>query len=203
MNAIKRVTVFVLAMTLFSFSYPEKNKTKPMLVVIDVSHGGKDAGFTFEGINEKEIVKDIAERIVALNSNSDIRIVLNRTEDTFISLSERVSQINALSPDVVISLHVNGSTKDHENSGFEIFTSKESKESLRLAEILQNEFYSYKAGEKITLKNAGFYLLKKIEAPVLVLEMGYLSNEKDRKIILSDGGQEEIAGFIFKSLHKF
>lgn len=200
MNAIKRLPLFVLAMTLFAFTYPEINETKPKLVVIDVAHGGKDSGFEFEGVNEKEIVKEIADRIVALNGNSNLKIVLNRTEDTFISLSERVSHINNLKPDAVISLHINGSNIDYTNSGFEVYTSGKSKESLKLAEIFQNEFYSHKAGEKIVVKEAGFYILKNIEAPVVLIEMGFLTNEKDRGIILNDEGQEEIAKFILKSL---
>jgi N-acetylmuramoyl-L-alanine amidase len=203
MNAIKRLPLFILAIMLFAFTYSENNETKPMLVVIDVAHGGKDSGFEFGGVKEKEIVKDIADRIVALNGNSNLKIVLNRTEDTFISLSERVSSINTLKPDAVVSLHINGSPKDDTNSGFEVYTSGKSLESQKLAEVFQKEFHSYKAGDKIAVKEAGFYILKNIEAPAVVLEMGFLTNEKDRKIILSNTGREEIARFVLKSLQNF
>jgi N-acetylmuramoyl-L-alanine amidase len=203
MKAIKRLTVFVLAMTLFSFSSPEKNETKPILVVIDVAHGGKDSGFIFEGFTEKEIVKEIANKIITINKNSNINIVLNRTEDTFLSLSERAAKINSLNPDLVISLHINGSKDDKDRSGFEVFTLEESKESLKFAELLQSHFSSFRVGQNITLKNANYFILKNVKAPAVLLEMAYLTNENDRKIILSDNGQEEMAKFILKSVQNF
>lgn len=202
MNAIKRLPLFLLVMALFAFSKPEKKETKPMLVVIDVAHGGKDSGIIFENISEKEIVSKIASKIVALNEDANIKIELNRAEDTFISLQERVSKINSLKPDIVISLHINGSKSDNE-SGLEIYTVKGNNESLKFAELLQRDFYNFNVGKNISLKDGRFYLLKNIDSPAVHMELGYLTNTNDRKIILSDYGQEEIAKFILNSLQNY
>ena len=46
------------------------------------------------------------------------------------------------------------------------------------------------------LKTAPFCLIKKSEVPVVVVEMGYLSNKDDRAYLTSSEGQDKIAGNI-------
>lgn len=204
MKGIQITLLFFGAFLLLSFSSTTANRPEPVLVVLDVAHGGKDSGFTTGKLTEKQIVLQIAQKILAANTNPDLKIVINRSEDSFQSLSERVAQINALQPDAVLSLHSNGA-KEEEKSGFELYVSQQSanaSKSAKMASLLQNEFKSFTISDKISRKNAAFYLLKNVKAPVVLMEMGYLTNPKDKAVLESKEGQEAIAAYIVQSLNK-
>ena len=58
-------------------------------IVIDVGHGGKDSGaIGINGIQEKDVVLDVANPILNLNNEMDkpLDIYLTRYSDTLISL---------------------------------------------------------------------------------------------------------------------
>ena len=77
------------------------------VIVIDAGHGGHDFGAVKYGIEEKTIVENISKKVKALNKDANVEIVLLRDGDHFMELSERVSIINNLKPNLVVSLHVN------------------------------------------------------------------------------------------------
>ncbi|MGV6830465.1 MAG: N-acetylmuramoyl-L-alanine amidase family protein [bacterium] len=192
-NFFKILCVAVLTIT-FAFTNVDK-KT----VVIDVGHGGQDTGLTVEDHSEKEVTLSIAKKIKALNTNSNIEIILTRETDEFLPILERAKQINALQPDLVISLHTNyGKSKDR--SGKEIYISDNSiqKEKCNdLALQLANSFDD----SSIPIKKANFYLLKNVEYPIALFELGFLTNDKDRQELTSEKGQTDIAASIFRAIN--
>ena len=160
-------------------------------IVIDVSHGGHDNGTTAHGFNEKEIALNIANKIKQLNKNSSIEIILTRDSDKFLSLNERTEQINKLKPDFVISLHANA-TDDKKESGKEIFVSDKNKQKEKSGNLALELFYSFN-DRNVEIKKADFYLLKNVEYPIALLELGYLTNENDREVLTTEKGQSELA----------
>lgn len=184
-NLMKFIGLVFLTITL-AFTNVDK-KT----IVIDVSHGGHDNGTTAHGFNEKEIALNIANKIKQLNKNSSIEIILTRDSDKFLSLNERVEQINKLKPDFVISLHANA-TDDKKESGKEIFVSDKNKQKEKSGNLALELFYSFD-DRNVEIKKADFYLLKNVEYPIALLELGYLTNENDREVLITEKGQFELA----------
>ncbi|MBW1636110.1 MAG: N-acetylmuramoyl-L-alanine amidase [Deltaproteobacteria bacterium] len=77
-------------------------------IVIDPGHGGKDPGAMANGIKEKDIVLNIAKQLVPiLQKDLGCKVILTRSDDTFISLEERTAIANTQGADLFISLHVN------------------------------------------------------------------------------------------------
>lgn len=182
---------------LFAFKPPEEKK----VVVIDAGHGGHDFGVTIYDIQEKAISEIIAKKIKALNKDSNINIVLLREGDHFMELSERVSIINNLKPDLLISLHVNSSTNAESNGADAFISSKKEfyEKSKENAEKIINGI----SGENLSKRKvaeAPFYILKNSNCPAITLEMGFLSNNKDRVYLTSESGQNEIAANILESI---
>jgi len=184
-NLMKFIGLAFLTITL-AFTNVDK-KT----IVIDVSHGGHDNGTTAHGFNEKEIALNIANKIKQLNKNSSIEIILTRDSDKFLSLNERTEQINKLKPDFVISLHANA-TDDKKESGKEIFVSDKNKQKEKSGNLALELFYSFN-DRNVEIKKADFYLLKNVEYPIALLELGYLTNENDREVLTTEKGQSELA----------
>jgi N-acetylmuramoyl-L-alanine amidase len=91
-------------------------------IVIDAGHGGHDEGTTGpNGILEKDVVLDVALRlskIVQARMGADV--VLTRSDDTFIPLSERTEIANQQKADLFLSIHANSSPA-REVAGTETF----------------------------------------------------------------------------------
>lgn len=194
---IKISVVLGIVLGLFAFKSIESKR----IIVIDAAHGGSDFGATLAGTQEKIIVEFIAKKIKSQNSNDNLEIVLLREGDQFMELGERVSTINKLNPNLVISLHIN-SSKDSNKNGAEAYISSNTKF------YDQSKISAEKVLEKITTENlskgkvseANFFILKKSNCPAVSLEIGYLSNEKDRKYVSSEKGQNEIAAKILEAI---
>ncbi|SRX52028.1 N-acetylmuramoyl-L-alanine amidase [Aequorivita sp. CIP111184] len=153
-------------------------------IIIDVGHGGKDSGaIGINGIQEKDIVLNVALEILKLNEKSEnpMDIYLTRYSDTLISLSDRTKLNKALKTDVFISLHCNHSNNPNAR-GIEVYvanaTSQYSKDATWLAFQLQDAFNKELGFESRGVKFANFQVLRETidYCPSLLLELGFLSN---------------------------
>ena len=189
-NILKFIGLVFLAITLAFSSIDKKT------IVIDVSHGGHDSGINVGELSEKEITLSIAKKIKDLNKDSNIEVILTRDYDKFVALNVRTESINKLKPDVVISLHVNSSENKNKN-GMEIFISNKNDQkgqSEKLAFDLLSSFRNRNA----KIKNADLHLLNNVKYPIALVELGYLTNKRDRELLTSEKGQFELARLILK-----
>ena len=197
-NATKLVLTLTL-MTSFAFIKPKHTEPKKINIVIDAGHGGIDFGATSEAITEKQIVEQVTNKIKSLNSN--VVLHFTRNEDNFLSLNDRIDFINKLKPDLVLSLHVNSSL-NKETSGLEFYVAKETEffeKSSGIAAKLINKFATNKNLKIATVKTGPFYILKKSDVPAIIVELGYLTNENDKKYLIDDNEQNKMA----KSISEF
>ena len=81
-------------------------------IVIDAGHGGHDPGAQANGINEAELVLDVAQRLEKLLVQHDgVDVVLTRRTDEFIPLEERTAIANRGAADLFLSIHANASAR--------------------------------------------------------------------------------------------
>ena len=158
-------------------------------VVIDAGHGGDDPGkIGINGAPEKDINLRITEKLRQYLEADGIRVVLTReTEDGLYDASapnkkvqdmkRRIEKIEQTDPVLTVSIHQNSY---HEESihGAQVFYYKTSKESGELAKILQKELVRVvePTNHRQAKANDTYYLLKKTEAPTVIVECGFLSN---------------------------
>ncbi|MFK7834395.1 MAG: N-acetylmuramoyl-L-alanine amidase [Winogradskyella sp.] len=169
-----------------------------LIVVIDAAHGGHDDG----NLNEKDVVLNISNKL-SLMSSAKIKIITTRDNDTFSTLEERTNFMNAQNPDIVISLHCNAHS-DVSIDGIEAYynDNNEFKEkTYAYSKILlenQMDVFSTNRG----LKTAGMYVLRHATRPAVVLELGFLTNDRDKAILMNSEKQKEIAESIFEALEE-
>ncbi|WP_299837899.1 N-acetylmuramoyl-L-alanine amidase [uncultured Tenacibaculum sp.] len=170
-------------------------------IILDVGHGGRDSGVFTEELQEKRITLAIANKVKELSKNNkEIEIFLTRSSDQFISLNKRVEYINNLKADYVISLHVASSGLEEMN-GINFFTSNKSEYKDKSTTITESFLTSMSENLKVnTIQNMNSHILKKVECPSTLIELGYLSNPKDKNNLTSEKGQEKIAKAIYKAL---
>jgi N-acetylmuramoyl-L-alanine amidase len=79
-------------------------------IVIDPGHGGHDPGAKGRGVDEAELVLDIALRVEkALEKTPGIEVILTRRTDEFVPLQERTAIANREGADLFLSIHANAS----------------------------------------------------------------------------------------------
>ena len=79
-------------------------------IVIDPGHGGNDPGAQVRGLNEAELVLDIALRLEQLLSREPgVGVVLTRRSNTYVALEERTAIANRSAADLFLSIHANAS----------------------------------------------------------------------------------------------
>lgn len=83
-----------------------------IIVVIDPGHGGKDSGAVGPGkTKEKDVVLQIAKRLKRkIDALPDMRAVLTRSSDRYISLRGRLSLARKYKADLFVSIHADAFT---------------------------------------------------------------------------------------------
>lgn len=79
-----------------------------MKLVIDAGHGGYDLGADGNGLVEKNLTLQIAQRVHdILIANYYVDIEMTRDSDVFVALSQRANIANSYNADFFISFHIN------------------------------------------------------------------------------------------------
>ena len=155
-----------------------KNTTKSFsTVVVDAGHGGKDNGaFRRFGGAEKTATLDVARRLERNLRESQLKTVMTRSGDEFISLERRVEIENAQKNSVFISIHFNDSRRRGIHGYETYYNSPGSRElALRIQQKLMTIPHSMNRG----VKRANFRVLRLAKFPAVLVECGFLSNRKE------------------------
>jgi len=173
-------------------------KAEKKIVVIDPGHGGIDSGtISEEGIQEKDIVLDIARSIIGWNKSlleSKYDIYLTRSSDSLISLDDRTKLAKYLNPDIFISLHCNH-ISDTTIQGVEIYTYDTNELSLLYAQTILDELNEHLGFKTRSPKQANFQVLRKAKehCPAVLIELGYLSNSDESNYLEGSENRKALA----------
>ena len=230
----------------------EKRSGDPRpLIVIDPGHGGPDTG-TKAGngeIMEKNVVLDFSMTLRdQLEKSGRYRVVMTRTDDTFIPLAERVKFARQRQAELFISVHADALPKSEGDvQGATIYTLSDTAsdaEAAKLAEaenrsdviagidlakepddvadilldlahretktfshafarLLVGEMKSAVRLHKKPLKSAGFVVLKAPDVPSVLIELGYMTNKQDLKLLTSEAWRAKAAQTMVKAVEQF
>ncbi|HZF72037.1 MAG TPA: N-acetylmuramoyl-L-alanine amidase [Gemmatimonadaceae bacterium] len=132
--------------------------TKPSrrLVVVDAGHGGPDNGMTGPigtpvWFVEKDVTLSVAKKLAAALQARGIDVLMTRTTDTLVALSDRGRIANANHGDVFISIHCNApgynTAAGARERGFETYFLAEAKtEDERRVQDMENESVKFETG---------------------------------------------------------
>ena len=192
--------IFLILLLKMCFVFGQNNLPRKV-IVIDPGHGGKDSGaIGINGIQEKEVVLNIAKEIVKLNKTlfgNRFEIYLTRYLDTLISLSDRSRLAKKLNADIFISLHCNAS-KTYAR-GIEVYVhnsdKQNTKESIALGLSLLIESTQQLGFKKRGVKFANFQVLREtiIYCPAILVEMGFVTNTDEADYFLKSKNIKALA----------
>ena len=135
---------------------PRPRRNQHRLVVVDAGHGGPDNGMTGpigDGprIVEKNVTLAVAQLLAQQLRDSGIDVLMTRTSDTLIALSDRGRIANRNKGDLFVSVHVNAtgsrSAAGARERGYETYFLAEAKseDALRV-ERMENEAVKFETG---------------------------------------------------------
>ena len=78
-------------------------------VVIDAGHGGHDPGARVKGLNEADLVLDVALRLEKLLIAENVAVLLTRRSNVYVPLEQRTAIANREEADLFLSIHANAS----------------------------------------------------------------------------------------------
>jgi N-acetylmuramoyl-L-alanine amidase len=165
-------------------------KTQNITLVIDPGHGGSDSGATgITGLKEKNVNLTVSLYLADLLQSRGFNVVLTRKSDVNISLSERVAKAEKAKADLFISIHANAHLTNIFASGTETYyyqNKSTSPQSFYLASLLQQETTRLLKLPNRGVKTKPFHVIKETSMPSVLLELAFLSNAVDEKMLKSN-----------------
>ncbi|HOB44188.1 MAG TPA: N-acetylmuramoyl-L-alanine amidase, partial [Bacillota bacterium] len=173
-----------------------------MIIMIDPGHGGNDSGAVGpSGAKEKDINLAVAERLHLLMSESGIEAYMTRIGDEEVSLAKRAEKANNISADYFISIHCNAANSPTAH-GTETYHYPGSVKGRALAQAVQQELVSATGLADRGVKEANFYVLRMTAMPAILVELAFLSNPEEERLLATSAFQEKCARAIWAGVKK-
>ena len=184
--------------------------TAEMVVVVDSGHGGSDPGKVgINGAIEKDVNLKIAIKLKSLLEEQGIKVIMTREDENGLAdskvedLKKRVSIINQEKPLLAVSIHQN-SYQGESIHGAQVFYFTHSQEGEKAAKIIQEALLEADSENTRSAKaNDTYYMLKKTEVPVVIVECGFLSNQKEADLLVTEEYQQKVAEAVVNGIIKY
>jgi N-acetylmuramoyl-L-alanine amidase len=228
---------------------PKSGDPRPV-VVLDPGHGGIDSGSqAATGQMEKDIVLDFTKRLRArLEKAGKYRILMTRTDDTYVPLDERVRIARKAGAALFVSVHADSlARREGDARGATVYTLSNKASDSQAAQLAVQENHSdVIAGvdlktepndvagilidlaqretktfsvqfardvvgdlkqvtplHKDPVKSAGFRVLRAPDVPSVLVELGYLSDPSDLKLLMTDSWRDRTADSMAKAIDRY
>jgi len=172
-------------------------------VVIDAGHGGKDPGATScIGFYEKTVNLAVARKVTYLLQQKGFKAVMTRDGDTFIELEDRAAVANRYDADLFVSIHADSSPSSS-TRGFTIYVSRSPSWSSRQAAGAIAKSLAKTGIDNRGTQNADYRVLVQTRGPAVLVELGYLSNQREAELLRDSSFQSRLAQAIADGISDF
>lgn len=185
---------------------------KKKVIVIDPGHGGSDPGaIGLAGLQEKSVNLAVALKAKELLQKAGAKVFLTRETDIDVygpaataveELKSRTTIAHTQKADIFISIHSNASVNRTVSGTSTYFYQKTPYDAL-LAQSIQNELVQAGGLTDRRIHAANFYVVKRTMMPAALLELAFISNKDDEKLLGSPKFQEKMAQGIVRGIDKF
>ncbi len=194
---------------------PAPAKAGPLApIILDPGHGGIDWGGTVKGVKEKDMALDLALKLKERLAQRNLEVMLTREKDERVMLDKRVVDAVDWRGSLFVSLHFN-KEKNVKANGMTVYTyGPELRKKWRplahptvppmpappkgiadesaavgrtFAKALRDD------GHRVETIKADYYVLKNPSQPSVLLELGYLTNPDEHKLIADPAYRAKLA----------
>lgn len=185
----------------------EGGQSLTLKIYLDAGHGGKDSGAVGNGLSEKNVVLDLANRVEAkLKEYSNIQILQTRTTDIFLELKERTDKANQWGADCFVSFHCNSAT-DATGKGFEsyVWNGQVGSDTIAFQNLMHQEILRQIGANVIDRgkRRANFHVLRESHMKAILVENLFVSNASDASLLKQVTFLDRVAQGYVNGLEKF
>lgn len=183
--------------------YQPIHTLKNAIIVLNPGHGGQDseASSIDEQYFEKDMTVAMAKVIKKTLEKAGAKVYLTHTSSSKYVYLDDITQFSMdKNADVFLSLHFDAADIDNQYSGIKTYCYYNKYQNL--AESINHAF------DNLPLDNLGvdygnFEVIRETTQPALLLELGYMNNEKDLAYITSKDYRQKVADDIVKGLKNY
>lgn len=188
---------------------------KGKIIALDAGHGGSDTGAIGPtGVTEKGVTLRVAKALQKLLQAEGATVLMTRTTDTEVSpkkanasdveeLQARCDVGNDGNADIFISMHMDSFTNSTPSGTTGYYYTKGSKASQRLAQYVSEGVVTALGTGNRGTKSCNFYVVKHTDMPATLVEMAFISNDKEERLMNSEAGINRAAEGILNGLRRF
>ena len=175
------------------------------VIVIDAGHGGNDSGAIGPtGVMEKTVTLNIALRLQKLLEAEGATVYMTRSTDTEVSpkgakasdieeLQARCDVANNHDADIFISIHNDSFTNGAAKGTTGYYYSRGSAKSRDLADKIRSGVIDQIGTQSRGTQSCNFYVVKHTDMPATLVEVAFISNPEEEKLLNSDDGAQKAA----------
>jgi N-acetylmuramoyl-L-alanine amidase len=192
-------------------------------VVIDPGHGGRDEGARGNGLIEKTLTLDLAERVNKGLQTFGFHTVMTRTDDTYVGLPERAAIGNRCDDALFVSLHFNQNSSTAA-SGIETFyesqkippetawawigffnkpDTSQCESGETLAGYVQTSLALRTEAVNRGIKARDLYVVRHVRGPSVLVEAGFLSNPVESRLLSNFGYRDRLATAVVEGVMSY
>jgi N-acetylmuramoyl-L-alanine amidase len=187
-------------------------------VVIDPGHGGRDPGASgrVRGVIEKDVTLAISLRLRDLLRGAGATVMLVRDRDVDLGLTypgpgdlkqreflNRAGIIKRSGADVLVSIHCNAYPSSVWRGAQTFYDSGGDPACARLAQLIQQELVRLTPTDREASPRIKHYVLRHATMPAATVEVGFLTNPDDERLLGDQAHQQKVAWAIFLGLARF
>lgn len=172
------------------------------VIVLDAGHGGADPGAigASGGTWEKYNTLFVALDAKALLERAGAAVILTRSDDRYVPLGTRAAIANRAGADVFISIH-NDWNPNPSLRG--VTTYYYHARSRRLAETLQASLVAALGARDVGVMRRSFQVVRETTMPAVLLELGFLSNRSDERLLADPAYRYRAAEAIYNGVVQY
>ncbi|WP_209020939.1 peptidoglycan-binding protein [Evansella clarkii] len=183
-----------------SLNVPSSGALRGKVIMLDPGHGDTDPGAIAGGMRESELVLDISLRAKRLLENQGATVIMTRSTDVFLTLSQRASLANGSNADVFVSVHANAFNGTA--NGTETFWNNRNQaaNSEKLAHTLQNATVQKMGTNYRRVDQANYTVITSTRIPSALLEVGFMDHSGDAAKLRQSSYRDRSAEAIVEGL---
>ncbi len=174
------------------------------VIVLDAGHGGDDPGAVVGDAFEKDINLAITLLVQEqLKTQENIEVKLTRTEDSFLSLSDRATNANDMNADLFVSIHANALENNEDYSGIISFYHPDKRSSKKPAKIIQEAVSNETGAINRGVRSEDYAVLRETKMPAVLVETGFMTCPEELELLLDSDYQKQLAKGIAQGIIKY
>ena len=185
-------------------------------IVIDPGHGGNDAGAIGPtGVMEKSVTLKVSLELKRLLEAEGATVIMTRETDRTVSdkgaaasdieeLGARCDVANRNKADIFISIHADSFTRPEARGTTGYYYSKStSGKGQQLADCIRRNLVEQLGTPSRGTQPCNFFVVKHTDMPATLIELGFISNKEEEKLLDSKEGVQKAAQGILDGIEDY